>query len=66
MKLIRSTGGAKRDPLGHWLERRQNVEGPAAARARSPVACGGGKRARRSESTYVHKVDMMMSRIAML
>ena len=46
----------------HWLARRQNVEGPAAARARSRAACGGGERARRSESTYSQLV-VMMSRI---
>ena len=48
----------------HWLARRQNVEGPAAARARSRAACGGGERARRSESTYAQLVDMMSRIVA--
>ena len=48
----------------HWLARRQNVEGPAAARARSRAACRGGERARRSESTYAQLVDMMSRIVA--
>ena len=39
--------------------RRQNVGGPATARALSRAASGGGERAHRSESTYVQLVDMM-------
>ena len=48
----------------YWLARRQNVEGPAAARARSRAACRGGERARRSESTYAQLVDMMSRIVA--
>ena len=46
-----------------WLELSQNVERPAAASALFRTSCGGGKRARRSESTHALLVDMM-SRIA--
>ena len=42
----------------------KNYEGPAAARARSRAACGGGERARRSESTYAQQVDMMSRIVA--
>ena len=42
----------------------QNVEGPAAALARSRAACGGGERARRSESTYAQLIDMMSRMVA--
>ena len=45
-----------RAPSGFW--------GPAAARARSRAACGGGERARRSESTYAQLVDMISRIVA--
>ena len=64
MKLIRSTGGAKKVPLARSLERRQNDEGPVLAHARSRAACGGGERARRSESTYAQMVEMMSRIVA--
>ena len=35
-----------------------------AARARSRAACGGGERARRSETTYEQQVDMMSRNVA--
>ena len=44
--------------------RRQNVEGPAAARAQSRAACGGDDCARRSESTDTKLVDMMSRIVA--
>ena len=36
----------------------ENVEGTAAARARSRAACRAGERVRRSKSTYAQLVDM--------
>ena len=48
----------------HWIARSQNFEGPAAARAGSRAACGGGEWARRSESTYAQQVDMISRIVA--
>ena len=43
----------------HRLARRQNVEGPAAARARPRAACGGGEGACRSERAHAQLVDII-------
>ena len=45
--------------MGSRGARRLNVERPAAARTRYRATCGGGEDARRIESTYAQRVDMM-------
>ena len=58
---VRANGSANGDPFARAPS---NVEGPAAARARSGAACGGGERARQSDSTYAQLVDMMSRIVA--
>ena len=47
-----------------WFVSHQNIVGPAGARVRSREACGGGKRARWSDSTYTQPVGMMWRIVA--